>query len=403
MSGGPASLYLKLGLLVMGLIIGLGTYFYTQLIVQRLQERERELAELYASSFEFIADPMATGGDYTFRLDVIRKIDFPLILVNVDSNGEPVGDVIHKNLNIDSALSKEKQNEVILEKLAELEAISDPIPVFYENILLSKIYYGDSELIKRLQYYPYLQIMFAFIFIIISYISFSYLKKNEQSNIWVGMAKETAHQLGTPISSLMGWKEILVMNFKNPDKVQDVANEMSNDLARLTKIANRFSKIGSRPELKSGNVYDIISVVIEYFNRRIPQTHGSVQLNLKGDKKVMAMVNADLFEWVVENLVKNALDAIGSKKNGKINLIISNNEENIDIDVTDNGKGIELNRRSDVFRPGYSTKKRGWGLGLSLARRIIVNYHSGKLFVKNSVIDEGTTFQISLKKSPKSA
>lgn len=403
MSGGPASLYLKLGLLVIGLIIGFGTYLYTQLIVQRLQEREKELAELYASSFEFIADPMATGGDYTFRLEVIRKIDFPLILVNVDSNGERVGDPIHKNLEIDSSLSKEQQNVLIYEKLAELETLSKPIPVSHEGILLSKIYYGDSELIRRLQYYPYLQIVFASIFIIISYISFSYLKKNEQSNIWVGMAKETAHQLGTPISSLMGWQEILKMNFKNPDKVQDVANEMSNDLGRLIKIANRFSKIGSKPKLKSTNVFDIICVVIEYFNRRISHTHDSVKISLEGDKHAIAMVNSDLFEWVVENLVKNALDAIGTKKNGSVNLRVLNNAESIDIEVKDNGKGIEINRRKDVFRPGYSTKKRGWGLGLSLAKRIIVNYHRGKLFVKNSVINEGTTFQISLRKPIKSS
>ncbi len=398
MSGGPASLYLKLGLLAIGLIIGFGTYFYTQLIVQSLQEREDELAQLYASSFEFIADPMATSADYTFRLDIIRKIDFPLILMNVDENGERVGELIHKNLEIDSSLSKEKQEELILEKLADLEAINKPIPVMHENIMLSKIYYGDSRLIRRLQYYPYLQIVFAAIFIIISYISFSYLKKNEQSNIWVGMSKETAHQLGTPISSLMGWQEILKMNYKNPDKVQDVANEMSNDLARLTKIANRFSKIGSKPELKPDNVYDIICVVIEYFNRRIPQTNESVKISFSGEKQAVAMLNADLFEWVLENLVKNALDAIGQKKNGIINLNITNNEENVDIEVKDNGKGIELNRRKDVFRPGYSTKKRGWGLGLSLAKRIIVNYHKGKLFVKNSVLDEGTTFQISLQK-----
>jgi signal transduction histidine kinase len=217
------------------------------------------------------------------------------------------------------------------------------------------------------------------------------------------MAKETAHQLGTPISSLMGWQEILKMNFKNPDKVLDVANEMSNDLSRLTKIANRFSKIGSKPKLKPINVYDVICVVKEYFNRRISHTHDSVKITLGGDKHAIAMVNSDLFEWVIENLVKNALDAIGSKKNGSVDLRVISSNETIDIELEDNGKGIELNRRKDVFRPGYSTKKRGWGLGLSLARRIVVNYHKGKLFVKNSVIDEGTTFQISLIKPLKSS
>jgi len=403
MSGGPASLYLKLGLLVIGLIIGFGTYLYTQLIVQQLQDRERELAELFASSFEFSTEPSAEESDYTFRLEVIRKIDFPLILMNVDSIGDRVGDLIYKNLKIDSTLTTIEQTDLVDKMLEELATINEPIPVAHEGILLSKIYYGDSELVRRLQYYPYLQIVFAIVFIIISYISFSYLKKNEQSNIWVGMAKETAHQLGTPISSLMGWQEILKMNFKEPDKVQDVANELSNDLDRLTKIANRFSKIGSKPELKSIIVYDVICTVIEYFNRRIPHTNDSVKIKLEGDKLAVAMLNSDLFEWVVENLIKNALDAIGAKKNGSVSLRVLNNNKSLDIEVEDNGKGIEINRRKDVFRPGYSTKKRGWGLGLSLAKRIIVNYHKGKLFVKNSVIDEGTTFQISLRKPVKSS
>jgi signal transduction histidine kinase len=209
------------------------------------------------------------------------------------------------------------------------------------------------------------------------------------------MAKETAHQLGTPISSLLGWSELLKLNYNNPDKVLDISEELNNDLSRLNKITLRFSKIGSKPELKEINVYETIDKVVNYFRRRIPQIGKNVTLLIEGDQSVCTLLNPDLFEWVIENLIKNALDAIEGKK-GSISVKIFRSGKNVDIEVKDTGKGIDMKRRKDVFRPGYSTKRRGWGLGLSLSKRIVEEYHKGKIFVKSSS-PEGTTFKIILK------
>jgi signal transduction histidine kinase len=211
------------------------------------------------------------------------------------------------------------------------------------------------------------------------------------------MSKETAHQLGTPISSLLGWNEILKINKLNPDKVEDIADEMSNDLQRLNKIADRFSKIGSKPTLVETDITEVITSVVKYFRRRLPITRKTTEIKISIKEPVKILLNASLFEWVIENLIKNALDAIETE-NGLIEFSITSDYSYIYIDVSDNGKGIDLKNRKDVFRPGYSTKKRGWGLGLSLTKRIIEDYHKGKIFVKSSIINEGTTFQIILKK-----
>ena len=398
MSGGPASVNLKIVLIVIALIIAASTLFYTKNLVEKIQKREKEIVELYANSFEYIVNSNESSADLTFIFEnIIKRIDFPLLLTNnkgeVSLGGLGGG---YKNIDIDPNLSEIEVKEYLNKKVKELAESHDPIEITYQDsIIFGKIYYGDSEIVQRLKFYPYLQIIFAIFFIIISYFSFSYLKKNEQSNIWVGMAKETAHQLGTPISSLMGWSEILKMSYNNPDKVQDVAEEMTSDLNRLNKIAHRFSQIGSKTELKEKNVYEIIEKVIIYFTRRLPQTDRNVELKISGDNPSIIKLNAELFEWVIENLIKNGLDAIGNKR-GKIEFRITDKSNSVEIDILDNGKGIDHKRRKDIFRPGYSTKRRGWGLGLSLAKRIVEDYHSGKIYVKNSVLNEGTTFNITL-------
>jgi len=399
MASGPKSFNLKFVLLIIAFAIALGTLYYTQNIVQKLQEREKNIVELYANSLQYLATSDEQSEDYTFIFDVIRRIDFPLILTDPDDKVNLSGMAFGiRNIDYDSTLTQEELLIFIDEKIVELSKEHSPIPVTIDDTLIvQKIYYGNSDLIKQLIYYPYLQILSAIIFILISYVSFSYMKKTEQSNIWVGMAKETAHQLGTPISSLMGWSEMLKLNYNNPDKVSDVAEEMDNDLTRLNKIAKRFSKIGSNPELKQNNIYGIVNDVVEYFRRRLPQFGHLVQIIITGNKNITAKVNADLFEWVFENLIKNSLDAIENKE-GKIEIDINELSKTIEISVTDNGKGIDIKRRKDIFRPGYSTKKRGWGLGLSLSKRIISDYHKGKIFVSRSEINNGTTIKIILPK-----
>ncbi len=400
MTGGPASFNIKLILLSFAILIAAGTLLYTQNLVSKLQNRERETVELYAKSFEYIAQLEDSPSDLTFIFEnIIQRIDFPLILTdgkdNINISG--IGGGI-RNLEIDSTLSDKDKLKFIKKTMADLKETHTPLTITYQDtIILGKIYYGDSNLVKRLKYYPYLQILVAMLFIMLAYFGFSYLKRSEQSNIWVGMSKETAHQLGTPISSLMGWSEIIKMNYENPDKVLDATAEIDNDLARLNKIANRFSKIGSKPELKLENIEDVLNKTINYFTRRLPQTRKNVTIKLNCTFKVIVMLNKELFEWVLENLIKNALDAIETK-NGKIEFIVTETQKYVAIEVSDNGKGIDMNRRKDIFRPGYSTKRRGWGLGLSLSKRIIEDYHHGKIFVVHSVINEGTTFKILLPK-----
>jgi len=398
MKGGPTSVNLKLILLIIAFVIAGGTLFYTQNLVNKLQERETNIVELYASSLKYIATSGGEAQDYTFIFDIIRKIDFPLILTDANNNTNlnGLGSGV-RNIEIDTTLSPKQIQKFLSKKIKELRGINQPIVVTLpDSTVIQKIFYGESSLIKKLRFYPYFQIISAMFFILIAYISFSYVKKNEQSNIWVGMAKETAHQLGTPISSLLGWTEILKMHPDNPDKVIDVADEMNSDLIRLNKVAQRFSKIGSKPELKKLNVYNTVANVSEYFQRRLPQTGKKISLKISGDKSTFSMLNAELFEWVLENLIKNALDAIEKGKEGEIRIDIFKNDDTIDIDVSDNGKGIDVKQRKDVFRPGYSTKQRGWGLGLSLAKRIVENYHKGKIFVLRSEPGAGTTFRISL-------
>ena len=391
MFGGSTSVKLKLTLLVLAAIIVAGTFYYTNDIVQSLQNRERQFVELFANGLEYITNNDATDQDYTFIFEnIVKPIDFPMILTDAEDN--PIFDGIgdgYKNLDVDTNLTREEDRT-----LAWVIPLAIVV-TFADSIIQSKIYYGDSRLISMLRYYPFLQVLSALVFILIAYVSFSYVKKTEQSNIWVGLSKETAHQLGTPISSLLGWNEILKMSYGEPDKVLDVTHEMDSDLARLNKIAQRFSKIGSKPELKERNIYEVLERVVNYFQRRLPHTGKNVSIELSGEKEVLTKLNADLFEWVIENLIKNALDAIESSE-GKIEIRLIKINKIIEIEIEDNGKGIDLNKKKEIFKPGYSTKRRGWGLGLSLSKRIVEDYHKGKIFVKHSAPNEGTTFKIIL-------
>lgn len=395
MSGGPASVRIKIVLMIIAVGIAIGTLYYTQTLVTKLQEKERQIVELYAKGIEYLANTTNPDVDITFLFDnIIKPIDFPLIQTDAENNVYSRTDI--RNIEIDSNLTQEKFNKFIDASISEMDTAHPPIEVKYEGMIINKIHYGDSELIKQLRYYPYVQLLIAAMFILLGYIGFSSIKRSEQSNIWVGMAKETAHQFGTPISSLMGWLEMLKMSYKQPDKVLDITEEISDDVEKLNKITYRFSKIGSRPELTKTNVIDEIKQITSYFERRLPQTGKSVELKISGDEKAFAQLNSELFGWVIENLIKNALDAI-EETQGKIEISVNQSRKKVEIEVSDNGKGIEINRRKDVFRPGYSTKKRGWGLGLSLSKRIIEGYHGGKIFVKSSKPGEGTIFKIILK------
>ena len=396
----PQSSELKVVLLVFAFAIVAGTIWYTHSIVHDLEANQKHIANLYARSFEFIGSGRTQSGDYSFILEeMIRNIDFPMVLSNTSNEPLEPYAINIRNITLDSTLSVDGQRDELKRLIADMDRQNPRIKVeIGDSVILSYVHYGESTLITRLRYLPYIELTVIAVFIFIGYISFSHIKRSEQSNIWVGMARETAHQLGTPISSMMGWVELLRHHTgtSNP-KIVETLHDMDNDLQRLQKIANRFSRIGSKPDLKEENLIEIIEKVIAYYQRRIPQTGKKVQLALEPSSPVAASVNSELFEWVIENLIKNALDAIETEP-GKVAIIVSERPDTVNIDVIDTGKGIDATYRKEVFRPGFSTKKRGWGLGLSLSQRIIESYHRGKLILKDSKPGSGTTFRIKLRK-----
>jgi len=391
----PQTGRIKIALFISAVFIIIPIMVYTHNLVVELQKKQRETAGLFARSLEYIANSNPSAGtDYTFIFDeIIGAIDFPVILTNADDTEISTT----KNITLDSTYSPEKRQTILFEMIREMDLENKPILVTYQDsLVLSKVHYGESPLIVRLRWLPFIEISIAALFILVGYIGFSYIKRSEQSNIWVGMARETAHQLGTPLTSMMGWIELLKHQAADAPKVLETVSEFEHDARRLTKVADRFSKIGSKPDLKEEDITALIRRSIVYFERRIPQMGKKVSITIDSADGVTAHVNSELFEWVVENLIKNALDAMEEGK-GSISFTLTKERRRTIVDVKDTGKGIDASYHKDIFRPGFSTKKRGWGLGLSLSKRIVETYHNGKLSVLRSAVGEGTTFRIILK------
>jgi signal transduction histidine kinase len=399
----PRSANIKLSLLVAAIIIVVIVLLYTQFIVSELLVKEKKVADLYAKSLEFIVAMPTDQSDYSFIFnEVIQSIDFPMILT--DENNEPLREywLNSRNVRLDSTLPILGQRELLVKAVKTLDAKNPPIRVVMKtetsDSLIQLLHYGESALITKLRWLPLIEIAVAAMFILIGYISFSYIKRTEQSNIWVGMAKETAHQLGTPLSSLMGWLEMMKEYAAENPKQLATISEMACDLQRLEKVTERFSKIGSKPSVKDENLHEVINSVILYLRQRLPSRYGEgrhIDIGIATEEQVHALINSELFEWVIENLIKNAVDAIEGNE-GAITFSLSRKGSNVIIDVKDTGKGIDMKYKKDIFRPGFSTKKRGWGLGLSLSKRIIESYHHGKLYIKESKPGKGTTFRIKL-------
>ena len=391
----PRSSRIKFALLITAFVIIASILLYTKNLVDILQTRESQTASLFAKSLEYVANSSTTGGDYSFIFEeIISVIDFPMIETDAKNNFVKS----FRNIKIDSTKSTLEQQNFLLSISKQMDELNKPIVVaFQDSIILSEIHYGESETVTRLRWFPFIEIAIVTLFILIAYISFSYIKRSEQSNIWVGMARETAHQLGTPISSIMGWIEILLMKSENDSETNKTVLEMEKDLARLKKISDRFSKIGSKPELKKESANEVINRAIDYFSARTPHLGKKVEFIFEPKNNFEILINRELFEWVLENLIRNALDSMESGV-GKIKIEITDENNFVNVDLTDSGKGIVASMKKDVFRPGFSTKQRGWGLGLSLAKRIVEIYHGGKLFVKESTLGVGTTFRIKIPK-----
>jgi nitrogen-specific signal transduction histidine kinase len=314
---------------------------------------------------------------------VINSASVPVIYT--DSSQQKV--IEYGNLETDQT----KDESYFATTISEMRSQNEPIAITINDKTTNYIFYKDSDLLQQLKYYPFFQFFIIGLFLLISYYLFSTSRKVEQNQVWVGMAKETAHQLGTPLSSLMAWVEYL----KLKEVVdENTINELSKDITRLEVITERFSKIGSAPKLENENINTVINNTVEYLKSRISKKV-SVSVNSTNNKDLSAKVNPSLFSWVLENLIKNAVDAM--KGEGSISIYITDQTQFIYIDITDTGTGISRSNQKTIFEPGFTTKKRGWGLGLSLVKRIIENYHSGKIFVKQSD-ESGTTFRIVLNK-----
>lgn len=373
----------KILLLIAALLICAASLWYTNKLVKSLAEEERKKIELWAEATKKLADINDITTDLNFLSNVIgNNTTIPVILA--DSKG---GMISYRNLDSLKAL----QPEYIKEQIVLMQSQHEPIEIFLTGGNKNQILYKDSILLTKLRYYPYFQLAVIALFLIVSYLAFSSSRKAEQNQVWVGMAKETAHQLGTPLSSLIAWLEFLKLKGTDPS----YTSEIEKDILRLQTITERFSKIGSAPALQKENVQQVLQHSVDYIKTR---TSDKVIFSITDTEKniVLAPMNIPLFEWVIENILKNSIDAMNGL--GEIKMTITDQHQFVYIDISDTGKGIAKSSHKTIFKPGYTTKKRGWGLGLSLSKRIIEDYHDGQIFVKNSETNKGSTFRIVLKK-----
>lgn len=375
-------------------VIALASVYFTRIIVEQLKERELGIIQLYAKSVEYTVNNQNNPGELAF---IVREVMYPDNSIPViHTNG--FGQILDtRNIDISQSFTDDEKQEYLKDILDQMKLEYDPIEIPFRDELgevydYQYIYYQNSLLLNRLEYYPHVQLSIIGIFAIIAYVAFNYSKSAEQNRVWVGLAKETAHQLGTPISSLMAWVEYLKEDEALKDK--EIIEELEKDISRLEMITARFSNIGSIPALNYENVPACVEATISYLRKRISK---KVIINLTArPTDIRARINKPLFDWVIENICKNAVDSMGGI--GKIDIKIKRSiDDKIIIDISDTGKGIHKSKIKDVFLPGYTTKTRGWGLGLTLVKRIIEKNHDGKIFVRNTELNEGTTFRILLK------
>ena len=372
-----------------GILILIISLVYTNYLAIQLAEGERDKIDLIAKSYEAInMDSENMDADLTFQFYVIEKNrSIPLILADEEGNIE---------FAINFRGDRNTDMEYLQRQLEQIKANGNAPFVINTTQQGPRqyVYYKHSLVLQLLTYFPIMQIVLVGTFVILGFLGFSAARKAEQNRVWAGMAKETAHQLGTPINAIVGWVEVLnsITDESDAEK-RDIIDEMRKDIERLELIADRFSKVGSSPELSTTNLEEILPSIVDYMKRRAPR---QVQFRMENsnEQPYMSKVNRHLFEWVIENLIRNSLDAMGEK--GLIMTSLYKKGSKIVIDLSDSGKGISPGKFKEVFKPGYSTKKRGWGLGLSLAKRIIEDYHGGKIYVKESRLNEGTTICIEL-------
>jgi signal transduction histidine kinase len=423
---------LKLGLIVAAVAIAVSSLAWTNRLADRLMEQDAEAVRLWARAIEYQAgarafnpyleqlqtlDSLVAAGrlapdtsglraalawarsmppseelDFVFN-EVIAPRRFSVPAIITDSQMTAV--ITHQNVRVDSTAGEPAVSAELLERAREMDLESPPIRFEYLAGEVQLVHYGESSLARMIRLFPFVQLLFVALFVLVGYMGFSYVRRSEQSLLWVGMAKEAAHQLGTPLSSMIGWIELLRLRHEGEAAIEGVADELERDVSRLRRVADRFEKIGTAPVLAPAPVGPALEHVADYMRRRVPQQGRRVELTVASEPDLHAWINGELFEWVIENLLKNALDAI--EGDGEIAVRAARDDDEVIVEVADTGKGIDRSVQRMIFRPGFSTKRRGWGLGLSLARRIVEEYHGGRLDLLDSRPGVGTTFGITLR------
>jgi len=378
---------IKSGLFIMGIILVIGLLAYTQILVNQLRRDNRSIVRLYAGMIaNIVQDESDNNLDYIFE-NIIQKVKFPLIQTDTDHNPQ-----MWKNLPDKVVLKKEIKNFMRV-----IDKYNEPIPLTYKDETIGEInfgylHYGDSAIVQKLQTWGYIQILAIGLFIFLGFSGFSFIRNNEKKHIWVGMARETAHQLGTPVSALMGWVDWLR---EHPEKIEEIIPEMEMDLLRLEQISRRFSKMGTKSDFEEFDLSERIERIVDYLNKRLPSFGKKVILRNDIDPGIIIFANGSLLAWSIENIIRNGIDAI-ERDDGMVSVSLRKYDDNIKIRIQDNGRGIPKKDWKNIFRPGFSTKEAGWGLGLSLSSRIIEDIHGGQLKVYESNNDVGTTLEISL-------
>ena len=378
---------IKGGIFLIGVFLVIGLFSYTRYLSSELREDNREVVKLYAEIIaETVKDDSNTNIDFIFE-NIIKKVKFPIIQSGRNKNPQ-----LWTNLpeNIDSDSDR-------LKLILSMDKINKPIPLIFDDkingpITFGYLHYGDSRLIQKIQIWTYIELLSIGIFILFGFIGFSFIRNSEKQHIWVGLSRETAHQLGTPVSALLGWLDYLKNDNSNIEKILP---EMESDIERLQQVSRRFSKMGSKPEMEFFDLSKRIESVLFYLNRRIPTLGKKVDLVNDIDPDIKIMANGTLISWTIENLIRNSIDSISGEA-GLIRLSMNQDQNNVKIRISDNGCGVPKKDWKNIFRPGFSTKKSGWGLGLSLCQRIINEVNKGDIYVLESNINTGTVFEINI-------
>ena len=378
---------IKAGLFILGLSLGIGLLAYTQSLVKELRNDNREIVRMYA---EIIAGTVQDDNDTNLNFvfdNIIRKVKFPLIQTDPDHKPQ-----MWKNLP--ESVDTEKKR---IRFMRAMDQLNESIPLVYKDssvgeITFGYLHYGDSSIVQKLQWWTYIEIVAIALFIFLGFTGFSFIRNNEKRHIWVGMARETAHQLGTPVSALMGWVEWLK---EHPEKTGEIIPEMEADLQRLEQIGRRFSKMGSKTDFEALDLSERVQRVVDYLAKRMPSLGKKVDLVNDIQPGITITANGSLLAWSIENLIRNGIDAI-DRDDGKVSVSLRKEKDEIRIRIQDNGKGIPKKDWRNIFRPGFSTKRAGWGLGLSLSSRIVEDIHNGQLQVIESSPETGTIIEIKL-------